>query len=90
MSKAGLVVALPAISGWYAQCEMKPVSAITVIVGTSSVPRNDVSHGPRRGLRQNSGRNGPREDGLRVSPPTGARGGGDSVADTAHARTHVY
>jgi len=69
---------------------MKPVSAITVIVGTSSVPRNDVSHGPRRGLRQKSGRNGPREDGLGDSRPAGVRDGGDSVADTAHARTHVY
>ena len=59
MSNAGLIVAFPPSSGWYAQCEMNPVSAITVIVGTSSVPRNDVSQGPRSGLRQKSGRNGP-------------------------------
>ena len=37
---------------------MNPVRAITAIAGMSSVPRNDVSQGPRIGLRQNSGRNG--------------------------------
>lgn len=36
---------------------MNPVNAITLIAGTSSVPRNEVSHGPRIGLRQDSGRN---------------------------------
>lgn len=37
---------------------MNPVNAITAIGGMSSVPRKDVSQGPRTGLRQNSGRNG--------------------------------
>jgi hypothetical protein len=36
---------------------MKPVTAITVIPGTSRVLRKEVSHGPRSGLRHNSGRN---------------------------------
>src|ERR1700733_9233018 len=37
---------------------MKPVTATTAITGTTSAPRNEVSQGPRIGLRQNSGRNG--------------------------------
>jgi hypothetical protein len=37
---------------------MNPVSAITAIAGMSSVPRKEVSHGPRIGLRQDWGRNG--------------------------------
>jgi hypothetical protein len=37
---------------------MNPVNAIRVIAGTSSVPRNEVSHGPRIGLRQNRGLKG--------------------------------
>jgi hypothetical protein len=37
---------------------MKPVSSITAMAGTSSVPRNDVSQGPRSGLRQNLGAEG--------------------------------
>ena len=71
---------------------MNPVSAITVIAGTSSVPRNDVSHGPRIGLRQNLGFVGL---GVRlgVGRPAGSTGnsGGlatdsfrDSVTDTSN------
>ena len=70
---------------------MKPVNAMTVIAGTSSVPRNDVNQGPRIGLLQSSGRNAvrvrrfePWTDG----PPDGWLAGlivgsrfGDSVTD---------
>jgi hypothetical protein len=70
---------------------MKPVNAITVIAGTSSVPRNEVSQGPRRELRQSSGRNGDvngrserweRSSGGRQARPVAVRSGfGDFVTD---------
>ena len=60
---------------------MKPVSTITAIAGMSSVPRNDVSQGPRSGLRQNSG-----------EKATGGRSGGTTVqpsqAPPGPARSH--
>ena len=73
---------------------MNPVSAMTAIAGTSSVPRNDVSHGPRIGLRQNMGLMG-----LGVGRPGGSTGhsGGlttasfrDSVTDTSTPHATLY
>jgi hypothetical protein len=72
---------------------MKPVTATTANAGTSSVPRNEVSQGPRIGLRQNSGRNGeadgrtkPSEDASHdrrlARSVAGGSGVGDLAADT--------
>ena len=72
---------------------MKPVSNITAIAGMSSMPRNDVSQGPRSGLRQNSGADGDgrserRDERSAVSgvsrPGAFASRPGDLVADTVH------
>ena len=72
---------------------MKPVSNMTATAGISSVPRNDVSHGPRSGLRQNSGAEGDgrserRDDRSAVSrvsrPGAFTSCPGDLVADTVH------
>lgn len=54
---------------------MNPVNAITAIAGTRSVPRAEVSQGPRIGLRQDSGRN--RVAAGRVARWTDGSGKGD-------------